>query len=269
MQMKHSLIGLGLIAGLAACSTAQENPNYKYSSKYEGQEDVRMVANSGQNAVQNASYYHDATPVTAGAEYDRQRDFTNSAPSSAATSSQTIYTSQSHTYSQGAQTYQTTPSATLPSYQVQASSQTSPYQTAPSQTVTSGAAAPTDTAYAGQSVEGTPGYGVYIPETTTQDMTPYTAPTQSVVAANTSISGASEYHDIDRFQSVPTIAAPMPMPSTQVFSTGSYIVKQGDTVYSLSRQLCVGVEDLKLSNGLGSNYGIQIGQTLTLPASQC
>lgn len=50
---------------------------------------------------------------------------------------------------------------------------------------------------------------------------------------------------------------------------GNYRVVTGDTVYSLSRKLCVPVSAIQSSNGLNSNYGIQIGQSLTLPNSQC
>lgn len=50
---------------------------------------------------------------------------------------------------------------------------------------------------------------------------------------------------------------------------GNYRVVSGDTVYSLSRKLCVPVSTIQTSNGLNSNYGIQIGQSLNLPASLC
>lgn len=51
--------------------------------------------------------------------------------------------------------------------------------------------------------------------------------------------------------------------------TGNYRVVSGDTVYSLARKLCVPVSAIQSTNGLDANYGIQIGQNLNLPNSQC
>ena len=53
------------------------------------------------------------------------------------------------------------------------------------------------------------------------------------------------------------------------FGTQSYIVQSGDTVYGLSRKLCVGLADIQSPNNINANYGIQIGQTIQLPQSQC
>ncbi len=52
-------------------------------------------------------------------------------------------------------------------------------------------------------------------------------------------------------------------------SAGNYRVVTGDTVYSLARQRCVPVSAIQTSNGLDATYGIQIGQSLNLPNSQC
>lgn len=52
-------------------------------------------------------------------------------------------------------------------------------------------------------------------------------------------------------------------------SQGNYIVRQGDTVYSLSRRLCVPVAEFSAMNNLGADYAINIDQALTLPASRC
>lgn len=51
--------------------------------------------------------------------------------------------------------------------------------------------------------------------------------------------------------------------------SGNYRVVSGDTVYSLARKRCVPVSAIQSSNGLDASYGIQIGQSLNLPASQC
>ncbi|MDB2438882.1 LysM peptidoglycan-binding domain-containing protein [Hellea sp.] len=48
-----------------------------------------------------------------------------------------------------------------------------------------------------------------------------------------------------------------------------YLVKPGDTVYSLARRHCVSVSDIQGTNGLDQNYGIKIGQQLQLPPSHC
>lgn len=56
---------------------------------------------------------------------------------------------------------------------------------------------------------------------------------------------------------------------TRAYGDASYRVKSGDTVYSLARNLCVPVTVIQIPNGLDSNYGIQIGQSLKLPSSQC
>jgi len=58
--------------------------------------------------------------------------------------------------------------------------------------------------------------------------------------------------------------------ATRTYSgAANYRVQTGDTVYSLARKLCVPVGAIQSSNGLDANYGIQIGQGLQLPASQC
>ena len=59
---------------------------------------------------------------------------------------------------------------------------------------------------------------------------------------------------------VRALATPTPQYSTEVsrtYGASSYQVQPGDTVYSLSRKLCVSVSDIQGSNGLNSNYGIQ------------
>lgn len=48
----------------------------------------------------------------------------------------------------------------------------------------------------------------------------------------------------------------------------SYTVKRGDTLYSISRKLGVGLDDLREANGLGSRGAIRVGQTLKLPGAE-
>ncbi|MDA8708525.1 LysM peptidoglycan-binding domain-containing protein [Hellea sp.] len=48
-----------------------------------------------------------------------------------------------------------------------------------------------------------------------------------------------------------------------------YLVKPGDTVYSLARRHCVSVSDIQGTNSLDQSYGIKIGQQLQLPPNHC
>ena len=56
---------------------------------------------------------------------------------------------------------------------------------------------------------------------------------------------------------------------TRQYGGTNYRVQTGDTVYSLARRLCVPVTMIQSTNSLDANFGIQIGQGLKLPASQC
>ena len=47
-----------------------------------------------------------------------------------------------------------------------------------------------------------------------------------------------------------------------------YRISQGDTLYGLARANCISVVDIQNTNEL-SGQNIQIGQTITMPASQC
>lgn len=48
-----------------------------------------------------------------------------------------------------------------------------------------------------------------------------------------------------------------------------YNVQPGDTVYSLSRDICVVPSDIQSLNGLNSDFRINIGDTIKLPARRC
>jgi len=80
-------------------------------------------------------------------------------------------------------------------------------------------------------------------------------PTQNVISAATAPAAPSAYMGTEVTRSYGGAA--------------NYLVQTGDTVYSLARKLCVPVSAIQSSNGLDANYGIQIGQGLQLPASQC
>lgn len=51
-------------------------------------------------------------------------------------------------------------------------------------------------------------------------------------------------------------------------ATSIYRIAEGDTLYSLSKKNCISVESIQAQNQLPST-NIQVGQVLTVPASQC
>ena len=132
--------------------------------------------------------------------------------------------------------------------------------------------APTDTQFASISDTGTPGYQVLQSQTVVQ-----AAPTQYVAAptqyTQTSTSSA-QLVDYDYSQNVVSANSATIAGYSQTRSYGNsaqsgHIVKQGDTVYSLARKHCVGVNDIKSLNGLDRNFAIKIGDSLNLPSSRC
>jgi len=159
------------------------------------------------------------------------------------------------------------------------------YETAPSQpifvdmsapaaTAPDMGAAPTDSAFAATEMAGTPGFMATqaaqidnpaqgYPTAESAPITPSAAMpveydlSQNMVSIGADTTGAEPAEII---QSVPSFAGT---------PTQTYIVKTGDTVYSLSRSTCVGVNVIKSMNGLDADYGINIGQSLRLPTSIC
>ena len=124
------------------------------------------------------------------------------------------------------------------------------------------AQAPTDSAYG--DTFGTPGYHAMIAngeldETTTASVSLPEAPAATLSTP------------------IPAPAAPMlgyPQVSAPSHSFGSahyttHRVVEGDTVYSLSRRLCVDVEDIRRLNSLNSAFYIRLDDTIKLPASRC
>jgi len=109
------------------------------------------------------------------------------------------------------------------------------------------ATAPTDAAYAGRSMAGTPGYEATAAVPVEYDYS------QNIVstASNAPVYGGET--QIRTFNG----------------ATQSHTVRQGDTVYSLSRKLCTGIDEVQTLNNLGYDFAIKIGDNLTLPASRC
>lgn len=163
--------------------------------------------------------------------------------------------------------------------------------TAPVVTVSNPAqiASPTEEAYNADAMAGTPGYAILMAEESAEAAeaeaapAPVTAPSILPVPAPypsaPSQTGPREI-DYDYAQNVivadvpeiAPVAGPVAPPiSTQVtVPTGqTYVVQPNDTVYSLSRRLCTPIAEIMTTNGIGSDFAISIGQTLTLPSSRC
>ncbi len=72
--------------------------------------------------------------------------------------------------------------------------------------------------------------------------------------------------------SYPQYTAPAPQPApyqTAQAGVTTHQVVEGDTVYSLSRKLCVGVEDIRNLNNLNGEFYIRLDDYIKLPASRC
>ena len=127
---------------------------------------------------------------------------------------------------------------------------------------------PTDTQFNSISETGTPGYQVL----QAQNAQAYEVPAATLPVSQSGI-GAQEvsynYEANTISASADTVAIPSQTRILGGGSHGSHIVQEGDTVYSLSRKLCVGISDVQSLNGLDASYGIKIGDTIQLPNSNC
>ncbi len=216
---------------LSACITTQENPNYEFSSKYKGE-----AAETNQYA-QTVPSYGAATTTSA--------------------------------------TYETAP--TQPVFIQQPVGQA---------TANVSGIAPTDSTYGARAVNGTPGFMAL--ESNAQagspdSLAPALPSAQMVATAPLAAAGTPIEYDYSGNLIVADVATTgSQLPDTvrilpRVGQQGiaqntlgqAYIVQPGDTVYSLSRRTCVGVNVIQSMNGLSANYGINIGQKLTLPTSVC
>ncbi len=309
---------------ISACTTAQENPNYQYSTKYKGSSPYQ-----GQTVTQPVSVTQAATPVSyrsatvtsptydqcvqanmnrqligagvggaAGAiagdkiaggttgtvigavvggaagyavgdatkqcEHLRAQPMTHGS-SNYGTASYSTYGQTAHgqtAYGQTAQSYPattvTTPSNTLAEASTYSEPQTysqsvgsSQYESEPVQTIQ----APTDQAYT-EDTYGTPGYHAVMAaeqaETTGTAGFGYTQAPAATVQAQSPVGSATQ--DLGQ---------------TIQYGQTLHEVVENDTVYSLSRRLCVGVEDIQTLNGLDAAFSIKLGDTIRLPESRC
>lgn len=131
--------------------------------------------------------------------------------------------------------------------------------------------APTDQAY-GNTV-GTPGYHAM---NAAQGAQP--APVQQPVYAQPQpqaqyVAPAQPVYIQQQPQTyVPTqVSAPQPTPQAVYGTAGmqTHQIAEGDTVYSMSKQLCVSVDEIRSLNNLDANYTIKLGQYVQLPPGRC
>lgn len=126
---------------------------------------------------------------------------------------------------------------------------------------------PTDTEFASISDTGTPGYQVLQSQTVVQ-----AAPVQSVATAQLSHGAQPVEYDYSENVIAANAGTVAEYSETRLLGGNaqqSHLVKEGDTVYSLARKNCVGVNDIQALNGLNSSFAIKIGDSLNLPNSQC
>lgn len=315
MQSRITVLSSISIVALAACATPQENPYYKYSSKYKGGASTTVtqagsVIQTAPVVYETASYSASQSPSYSQTNHDCLRKEKNHELLGAGIGGtigalagkeliggtkgtvigaglggaagygigdktvncdpQPVAVQQTPTYSQ--QTYATTPAhsqqtyVAAPTYSQQTYSTTPEASAAHAEAVYAAPAivepyvSPTDTEFNSISETGTPGYQVLQAQTATVS---YSQPTHNA-------------HEVSYDYNANTIeasAATISIPDeTKVFGGGGYgshLVKEGDTVYSLSRKLCVGINEIRSLNNLDASFGINIGDSIKLPASNC
>lgn len=156
------------------------------------------------------------------------------------------------------------------------------YEAAPVEAVTVQAStvematAPTDSLYGVRDVSGTPGFMAMESErqaVAIETAAQATPAAEIVTSAPLGTAGTPIAYDYTRnMVSIDAVTTGQQVPDTVRILPGAgknYTVQQGDTVYSLSRKTCVGVNVIQSMNGLSADYAIKIGQSLNLPTSVC
>ena len=194
------------LALLAACATAQENPNYKYSSRYQAPAPAQPVQQAVFEAptavVEEVPVYRAAEPVSE-----------------------------------------------------------------------------TEEAFDASTMDGTPGYQIFVAESEQAALAPApAAPTlpplsgEPVEVETQRPRGATRI-EYDYSQNVIIADAQTQIEPTEVRRRGSalatHTVQPGDTVYNISRRLCVGVADVVAAGSVGEGYAIRIGDVINVPESRC
>ena len=255
--MRSSILIFAPALLLAGCLTTQENPNYEISSKYQQPGRIQTAQTSPAviaPTTQSVPYSAPVQTVT----YETQ-SATQIAPTSVSThgSTSTVLAANDQAYTSPAisPSIGTTQSSVPATAHAAASFGSA--TTYPSENI-----APTDAQFTGQEVTGTPGFMVLA---------------QSNQTHTVQTSGIGQPQPVAYDHSQNFITADVVMENSDfvedvriIPSVGqSYIVQQGDTIYALSRRYCVGVDIIRSMNGIGADYAINIGQTITLPASHC
>lgn len=68
------------------------------------------------------------------------------------------------------------------------------------------------------------------------------------------------------------VAVPSPAPTeppAHMSGTARHTIIKGDTVYSLARNSCVSLGELKQINGINDEFYIRVGQDVTIPTGRC
>lgn len=294
MALRQLLIISPFLFALAGCETAQENPNYKYSSTY---------GNNAPQALAQNSRHPDQLQTAAPVRYVNTVPTQQAAPivqtSSQTFSSQNINpqpalshvsTGSSIGASTSTATYTRVDASCLDGHiacqpvSIPATTQQAviapPYNPAAqdggannyifaaheSAPTTHAVAATeytpslTENAYSGDSV-GTPGYEIFR-QSQAQNNSP--APIQSApVPSQLAAAPQQPIHPVVQ----PKVAPEWPQAYTALGN--QYVVKSGDTVYSLSRSVCSSVSEMQSLNSLDGNFTIKVGQIIQIPASTC
>jgi len=293
MMSRLTLLSAISVVALTACATQQENPYYKYSSKYKGTPTTTVAQAPTSIQAAPVSYQSASSGEASGATYTRVnheclRSEKNHELLGAgiggtigAIAGKKIIGGTKGTligaglggaagYGVGDKLVNCDPETVVVQQSNSASYQASPtavaYQSGP--IIAEPYVSPTDSEFVTISETGTPGYQVLQAQT----IEPYQVPSAS--SAGIAAQGGAQAVSYDyTANTIDASAATIALPSeTHIIGAagyGSHLVKQGDTVYSLSRKLCVGVGDIQALNGLNADFGINIGDQIQLPASNC
>ena len=283
-----AVIGTGLLT--VACSTVQENPVYEHSTKYN-------PAGSSGVTTQAASYQPGdvAQPGTRTITTTPTGSYYNNPSSSTITSSPYIQNGTSYPAGTIIRNGSTVSSAStgvttssLPQSQQYAPTYSSGTNYSTGSTSRGYGVGPAVTAPISNSpVTGTRGAGTYIPEDTPA-ATPYNNQQVYDYGSNYDYGPSYDYEMTPRrsddyqtqygqsrevpYDYSPNVTYVEPQRQVQPEYArfgGNYEVRQDDTVYSLSRGLCVEVDEIANMNLLNADYKIYIGQSLKLPPSRC
>jgi len=248
MTLRVILVSTAMATLLAACATQPNNPNYQYSTKYKGS--VPTVLASNQTAP--------AAPVT----YVEQR-------SEHQTQVQPVATSHSPTYATYTRVDELclqagTPVRCYPEEFTTGQTKAiihAPYQTAPDVIFAASEVPKTMTPPVPTETIGTPGY-------------------HAVQNIDTEYAYPEAQTQMPMNESVPAVTMPVTIDSDPMSHTGIYRagktdsltehrIVEGDTVYSMSRQLCISIDDIARINGLDENFSLRLDDVIRLPASRC